>query len=481
MPAVTCRADVGWGLYCCAAVDTWFLSCSKTFGTYEIKQYNRGKRAEAEQLTQAAAALTAAAAAPKADEASNAQQAALVRLMRILAAAHPAYYIGAVPYWSPKSRSRGVIGGLCDAVRVIAACFDLQVLSLCPPCVFSYPQAAVKREKLALMSLYKRALTDHARLAASLLAQPPAAAAAAAAQPDPHAALAAAVDGDLQQQAPQLQLPQLVLLNLVKNPVDSKQQPEYLPALAVQQIDSLPLSPGPSLLDKPNPPFLLCLGADNQPLAVSVQHVVGVNSDPLMLQGLLDSNAEQLQRLDTLLTKHMASKRVWTVLRKMPSCQVTFGSTLTSPLALALNVPVEQFATFGVSAGMGSKIEQQQAAVAAAKKQLAALQQADADASAASAASPTYGGSSSSSGAESDGGGDSSGGDGAAGGVSEGVLRTLMKLKGRDRLNAARRLAKRAKKLLAEAQDEDQMNTWTSFMVRGVSCSCCCWGFWDSS
>lgn len=55
------------------------LSCSKTFGTYEIKQYNRGKRAEAEQLMQAAAALTAAAAAPKADENSNAQQAALVR------------------------------------------------------------------------------------------------------------------------------------------------------------------------------------------------------------------------------------------------------------------------------------------------------------------------------------------------------------------------------------------------------------------
>lgn len=331
---------------------------------------------------------------------------------------------------------------------------------------FSCLQAAVKREKSALMSLYKRALTDHARLAATLLAQPPAAAAAAAAQPDPHATLAAAAgDGDLQQQAPQLQLqlPHLVLLNLVKNPVDSKQQPEYLPALAVQQIDSLPLSPGPSLLDTPKAPFLLCLGADNQPLAVSVQHVVGVNSDPQMLDTLLASNAEQLQRLDTLLTKHLASKRVWTVLRKMPSCQVTFGSTLTAPLALALNVPVEQFSTFGVSAGMAGKIEQQQAVVAAAKKKLAALQQADADASASAAAGP-YGGSSSS-GAESDGGGD-----GARAAVSEGVLRTLMKLKGRDRLNAARRLAKRAKKLLAEAQDEDQMNTWTSFMVGGVSC-----------
>lgn len=350
------------------------------------------------------------------------------------------------------------------------------------PLFSSCLQAAVKREKSALMSLYKKALTDHARLAATLLAQPPAAAAAAAAQPDPHAAFAAAAaasagDGDLQQQAPQLQLqlPQLVLLNLVKNPVDSKQQPEYLPALAVQQIDSLPLSPGPSFLDTPKAPFLLCLGADNQPLAVSVQHVVGVNSDPQMLDTLLASNAEQLQRLDTLLTKHLASKRVWTVLRKMPSCQVTFGSTLTAPLALSLNVPVEQFSTFGVSAGMAAKIEQQQAAVAAAKKKLAALQQADADASAASAAA----GSGSSSGGESDGGGDGSAG---AAAVSEGVLRMLMKLKGRDRLQAARRLAKRAKKLLAEAQDEDQMNTWTSFMVRGGGvgrCPACwfCWGF----
>lgn len=53
------------------------LCCSKTFGTYEIQQYNRSKQAEAEQLLQAAAALTAAAA-PKSDE-NNAQQAALVR------------------------------------------------------------------------------------------------------------------------------------------------------------------------------------------------------------------------------------------------------------------------------------------------------------------------------------------------------------------------------------------------------------------
>lgn len=70
----TSRTDGGLVLRLC-----WFLSCSKTFGTYEIKQYNCGKRAEAEQLMQAAAALTAAAAAPKADENSIAQQAALVR------------------------------------------------------------------------------------------------------------------------------------------------------------------------------------------------------------------------------------------------------------------------------------------------------------------------------------------------------------------------------------------------------------------
>jgi hypothetical protein len=55
-----------------------FLSCSKTFGTYEIQQHNRGKRTEAQQLLQAAAALTAAAATAKADEQNNAQQAALV-------------------------------------------------------------------------------------------------------------------------------------------------------------------------------------------------------------------------------------------------------------------------------------------------------------------------------------------------------------------------------------------------------------------
>lgn len=297
------------------------------------------------------------------------------------------------------------------------------------------------------MSLHKKALTDHARLAASILAQPPAAAAAAAAQPDPHGALD---QQDLQQQVPQLQLPQLVLLNLVKNPVDSKQQAEYLPALAVQQIDSLPLDPGSSAQDRPRAPFLLCLGADNQPLAVSVQHVVGVSSSPETLDTLLAHNVEQLQRLDSLLTKHMASKRVWTFLRKMPSCQCTFGSTLTSPLALALNVPVEQFSMFGVSASMSAKIEQQQAVVSAAKRELRQLQQQDADATAVPSGS-----NGSSSGGESEGGG----------AVSENVLRTLLKLKGRDRLNAAKRLAKRAKKLLAEAQDEDQMNTWTSFMV----------------
>jgi hypothetical protein len=186
-------------------------------------------------------------------------------------------------------------------------------------------QAAVKREKGGLMSLYKKALLDHTRLAASLLALQPAAAAEAAAQPDPHSYVAE--QQDPQQQVPQLQLPQLVLLNLVKNPVDSKQQPEYLPALAVQQVDSLPLNPSPggstsSQGDRPQPPFLLCLGADNQPLAVSVQHVVGVNSQPEVLEGLLAGNAEQLQRLETLLAKNMGSKRVWTVLRKMSSCQV---------------------------------------------------------------------------------------------------------------------------------------------------------------
>jgi hypothetical protein len=302
------------------------------------------------------------------------------------------------------------------------------------------------------MLLNKQALGDHARLAASLLSQPPAAAAACAAQPDPLIPLPAA---NPQQQAPQLQLPQLVLLNLVKNPVDSKQEPEYLPALAVQQIDSLPLKPSGSSYDKPNGPFLLCLGADNQPLAVSVQHVVGVSNSPEMLDELLADNTEQLQRLDSLLTKHMASQRVWTLLRKMPSCQVTFGSTLTSPLALALNVPVEQFSTFGVSLAMAGKIEQQQAAVSAAKKALRQLQQQDAE----NSPGALDGGNGAGSGGESD--------DGSA--LSESVMRTLMKLKGKDRLAAARRLAKRAKKLLAESQDEDAMNTWTSFMVSAVT------------
>lgn len=308
------------------------------------------------------------------------------------------------------------------------------------------------------MLLNKQALGDHARLAASLLAQPPAAAAAAAAQPEPQSALLAA---DQQQQVLQLQLPQLVLLNLVKNPVDSQQEPEYLPALAVQQIDRLPLKPSGGAYDRPNAPFLLCLGADNQPLAVSVQHVVGVSNSPEMLDELLADNTEQLQRLDSLLTKHMASQRVWTLLRKMPSCQVTFGSTLTSPLALALNVPVEQFSTFGVSAAMAGKIEQQQAAVSAVKKVLRQLQQQDAE----NSPGAPDGGNGAGSEGESDGGG----------ALSESVMRTLMKLKGKDRLAAARRLAKRAKKLLAESQDEGAMNTWTSFMVSSVDrCALLC-------
>jgi hypothetical protein len=313
-------------------------------------------------------------------------------------------------------------------------------------------QAAVKKEKAALMSLLKKALADQARLAAALLSQPSAAAAAAAAaaQQDPHSF---AAEQQQQQEVPQLRLPQLVLLNLVKNPMDSKQQPEYLPALAVQQIDSLPLNPTASTRDKPQEPILLCLGADNLPLAVSVQHVVGIHSSSDQAAKLIADNEEQVQRLEGLLAKHVANKRTWTQLRKMTSCQVTFGSTLTANLAVSLNAPMEQFTMFGVSPDMGVKIEQQQAAVSAAKKQLRDLQQQEADDS----------NSGSSGGEKSEGG--------AEGVMSESVMRTLMKLKGKDRLNAARRLARMAKKLLAEAQEQDQADTWTSFMVSDCACA----------
>ena len=123
---------------------------------------------------------------------------------------------------------------------------------------------------------------------------------------------------------------------------------------------------------------------------------------------------------------------------------------------MALNVPIEQFTVFGVTPAMATKIDQQQAAVTAAKKQLRELQQQEADAAA--AADGSSGSNGGSSGGESEG----------SVAMTEGVLRTLMRLKGRDRLNAARRLAKRAKQLMAEALDEDQANTWTSFMVGGT-------------
>jgi hypothetical protein len=337
-----------------------------------------------------------------------------------------------------------------------------------------YAQAAVKRDKAALQAAHIEALSQLAATADALLRLTPAAAAEAAALLGQQQQLGSAAADALKQQQEQqelLQEPHLVLLNLVKNPCDTKQLPQYLPALLVRRLEALPLSSGAanngSSSSSAAGPFFLCLGADNQPLAVAAQHVVGVTREAAALASLLESSPEQLARLHSHLDTALANKRAWTLLRRMPSCQVTVGSTRTSPLALQLNVPLESFGMLQLPEPAAARIAAAQAAVGASKKVLRQQQQ-EATAAADSGSNGSGGGAGA--GSSSDAAAAAAAAALTAAGSSSAdtaaVLAMLSKLKGRDRVSAAKRLVKRARKLLAEAQEQEEVNTWNSFMVR---------------
>lgn len=99
-------------------------------------------------------------------------------------------------------------------------------------------QGTVKCEKASLMTVYKKSLTDHARLAAASRSSCRSSAARPTQRPGCCCSAGPAAAGpaaqDLQQQVPQLHLPPLVLLSIVTHSLDNKQQ----------LMDSLLLDPG---------------------------------------------------------------------------------------------------------------------------------------------------------------------------------------------------------------------------------------------
>jgi hypothetical protein len=356
------------------------------------------------------------------------------------------------------------------------------------PCLFralhiSCLQSLVKRHKSLLLRLRQRATLERCMAVGELLSP--------TADDDPAANNTAAdssSSSSSSEAVSRVTLPALLLLNLSRHPNEDSQAPEYLPALAVAVTSKPPFEPNSSR-DWPQPPIVMCLGADNRPMAVSAQHVVGVLRDEAVLQDVLKGQEETIAKLHAVLDDATENKKVWANLSsRMFSCQVTFGSALTSSLALKLNLPLDVFETVGPKAATNAEIEEAKQQLQDAKQALAQLRRQDKQAGqdvaaqqqlllqgvpqdALAAAVAAAGGSdansssskqrsSSSNGANGDGGSSSS--------SDDEVAAALKSLQGRDPVVVAKRLAKRARKMMAEADQGQNVITWNSFMVRAA-------------
>jgi hypothetical protein len=284
-------------------------------------------------------------------------------------------------------------------------------------------------------------------------------------------------------------LPALLLLNLSRYPNEDSQAPQYLPALAVAVTSKPPFEPTSSR-DWPQPPIVMCLGADNRPMAVSAQHVVGVLRDNAVLQEVLTGQEETLAKLHAVLDDATGNNKVWANLSsRMFSCQVTFGSAMTSGLALKLNLPLDSFETVGPKAATNAEIEEAKQQLQDAKQALAQLrrqdkqagqdvaaqQQAllqgvsqDALAAAAAAGSDVNPSSSKQRTSSSNGASGNGSSSSSSSSVDDEVAVALKSLQGRDPVVVAKRLAKRAHKMMAEADQAQNVTTWNSFMVSAI-------------
>ncbi|WIA36589.1 hypothetical protein OEZ86_007879 [Tetradesmus obliquus] len=340
--------------------------------------------------------------------------------------------------------------------------------------------AAVKRHKSLLLRLREKATAERCTAVGQMLAPPSAADAADAA-----AAAAAAAAPDSSSNSSAVGLPALLLLNLSRHPNDYSQPPEYLPALAVAVTDRPPFEPLSSR-DLPQPPVIMCLGADNRPLAVSGQHVVGVLRDQTVLQEkVLQGQDETLAKLHAVLDDAAENKKVWAnLLSRMFSCQVTFGSALTSALALKLNLPLDVFDPVMPSPETAAQIEEQKTQLQEAKQSLATLRRQDkfaaqsvaqqqqallqgvpqeALAAAVAAAAGDQPDAAAAGGSRQRSSSSDNGSSGSSSSDDE-VAAALKSLQGRDPLVVAKRLAKRAKRMMAEADQGQSVTTWNSFM-----------------
>jgi hypothetical protein len=230
-------------------------------------------------------------------------------------------------------------------------------------------------------------------------------------------------------------------------------------------------------------------------MAVSGQHVVGVLRDASKLQDVLQGQEETLAKLHAVLDDAAENKKVWANLSsRMFSCQVTFGSALTSSLALKLNLPLDAFEPIGPSAATNAEIEEQKQQLQIAKQELAQLRRQDKQAgqslaeqqqallqavpqdALAAAAAAVAGGDTAAEPAGSSsrqrGSSSSSNGSGSSSSSDDEAAAALKSLQGRDPVVVAKRLAKRARKMMAEADQGQNVTTWNSFMV-----SCLCYFF----
>jgi hypothetical protein len=344
-------------------------------------------------------------------------------------------------------------------------------------------QSAVKGHKSLLLRLRQRATLERCIAVGEMLS--PSAAADDTSADDTAADSSSSSSSEA---VSRVSLPALLLLNLSRHPNEDSQAPEYLPALAVAVTSKPPFEPSSSR-DWPQPPIIMCLGADNRPMAVSAQHVVGVLRDQDVMQDVLKGQEDTLAKLHAVLDDATENKKVWANLSsRMFSCQVTFGSALTSALALKLNLPLDVFETVGPKAATNAEIEDAKQQLQDAKKALAQLQRQDTQAgqdvaaqqqlllkgvpqealAAAVAAAGAPDGNSSSSGKQRNSSNGASG-DSSSSSSSDEVASALKSLQGRDPVVVAKRLAKRARKMMAEADQGQNVTTWNSFMVRAAA------------
>jgi hypothetical protein len=221
-------------------------------------------------------------------------------------------------------------------------------------------------------------------------------------------------------------------------------------------------------------------------MVVAAQHVVGYLADRDVLdQSVLSGQEEALSKLTTVLDEAAATPRLWgNLMSKMFSCQVSYGSNLTASLALKLNQRVP-FTMLSFSAETAAAMQQMTEELSQAKQDLQQARQAEKPqpqvAPGHAASSKTGNNSSSSSGSsrrsDEDSSGDSyvittSGSLGSSTGSSTSDAVAQLLKGGKDPQVLARRLLKQSKRLTAEAEEEEQLTTWNSFMVSRTPQSC---------